>query len=119
MLELCFGRSRFPGSRLGTGSSEGLMAQSTATVLASGPHSLRARRSRKVLPRPDDPQVPELGQSPAGERGPSRKCWAGPCLPARGLVAAPSPGGREMLAWPEAYSPSLLAALPSCVPRAE
>lgn len=45
--------------------SDGLSA---VVVLASGPHDLPARRSRKVLPRPEDQQVPELGQSPVGRK---------------------------------------------------
>lgn len=52
----------------------------TGPGLASRPtYSLPARRSRKLLPRPEALQVAELGQSPVGEKGLPRgsKCWTG------------------------------------------
>lgn len=77
LLLLCFCRPRFPGC---CRESDKVCRQGLASAWQAGqPYSLPARRSRKLLPRPEALQVAELGQSPVGEKGLPRgsKCWTG------------------------------------------
>lgn len=99
-------RPRFPGC---CGESDSVCRPGLALAWQAGrPSSLPARRSRKLLPKPEALQVADLGQSPVGEKGlprgskcrsdRSRGCQEG----LQDWLAAPHRGGREFLAWPGA-----------------
>lgn len=114
----CAGLGRWPWTGRGRG---GILASGGARplVLAGRTHNLPARRSRKVLPRPEDVQVPELGQSPGGRSAPRGSGWREQdCQQGRDWLEARL-GGGEPRAWPVACDAVRWQPRASLIPRSE